>query len=141
MSSINRAAVAGKRSRLGGIGQTLYRLCRSWRGSRPLILTWPKWQMKFVGDFRPEFPGYVPRHIGSDAHPGSFSYGAEATFVAGMIEIAQSFGAGGPEPFGVVGHQVAGIAMGYKGVAQGVSESLLEAAMPQAVIAGILLEN
>src|SRR5437899_2763222 len=109
MSSINRAAVARKRSRLGGIGWMLSRLCRNWRGSCPLVLAWPKWQMKLVSDFRPELSRHVPCHIGSDAHSGSFSHGAEASLVAGMIEVAQSFGAGGPEPFGVIGHQVAGI--------------------------------
>ena len=97
--------------------------------------------MKRVGNLRPKLPRYVPRHIGADADPGSFGHGAETPFVAGMIQVAQGLGAGGSEPFGVIGHQVAGIAMRDESVAQGVSEPLLEAAMSKAVIAWVLLEN
>lgn len=141
MNSVHRTAICGKRSRLGCIGWMLYRVCRGSGIGRPLVLTWPKWQMKLVRNLWPKLPGYVPRHVGTDADPGPFGDGAKAPFVAGMIQVTQGLGAAGSEPFGVIGHQVAGIAVGHKGVLQSVSEPLLEAAMSQAVIARVLLEN
>src|SRR5204863_5891410 len=76
-----------------------------------------------------------------DAEPRSFRYGAEAPLVARMIQIAQGLGAGRSKPFRVIGHQVAGIAMRDEGVAHGVPEPLIEAAMSQPVVTGILPED
>src|SRR5205807_3616957 len=141
VSSVNRTAIAtSRRSRLGSIEWMLSRICRARGIRRPLIVTWLKWQMEGVGNFRPKLPRYVPGHVGADADSGSFGHGAQAPFVAGMIEIAQGFGAHGSKPFGVVGHQVAGIAVRHKGMPQGVSKPLVEAAMSQPVITRILPE-
>jgi hypothetical protein len=141
MRSINRLAIAGKRSRLGRIGRMLYRICWLRRICSPLVVTWTKWQMKLMGNLRPKLPGYVPSHVGADAEPGPFGRGAKAPFVAGMIEIAQGLGAGRSQPLGIVGYQVAGVAVRDKGVPQGVYQPPMEAALSQTVIAGVLPEN
>src|SRR5437016_6385331 len=97
--------------------------------------------MELAGNLRPEFPGHIEGHVGADADPGPFRYGAKSPLVIRMIHIAQSLGAGGSEPFRVIGHKVAGITVRDEGVAQRISEPLIEGAMPHAVIARILMEN
>src|SRR5260221_7591964 len=63
------------------------------------------------------------------------------TLFRSMIQVAQSAGTGNGEPFGVIQHALAGIALRNKTVGQGVAEPCLRRALRHPVVARVLMEN
>src|SRR5215471_5025994 len=98
-------------------------------------------QPKLVRDLRPELAHHVPSHVGANAPAYARSIGPESPWIAGMIKIADGFGADGRRPFGEIEHASPGIRAGDPAVAQGVSETRREAALALPVVARILVEN
>ena len=68
-------------------------------------------------DLWPEFAQHIETHIRGDAEARSLGRGPEAALVARMVEVADGLGTGCAHPFRIIEHQVAGIAVGHKHVA------------------------
>src|SRR5579859_3660463 len=94
-------------------------------------------QMEGVCDFRPELPEDVPSGIGGQADSGAVRNRAESPLIIRMIKITQGFGAGRAEPFRIIKHQLAGIAVSHKNMAQSMAQPRLYAAVPHPVIARV----
>src|SRR5260221_6286351 len=63
------------------------------------------------------------------------------TLFRSMIQVAQSAGTGNGEPFGVIQHALAGIALRNKTVGQGVAEPCLRRALRHPVVARVRSEE